>query len=259
MKRIITILLVLVGVAAHSQYNETIRSGRPGQAIGPYTVGKGVFQVQAGAEYYHNTKDESDDKENIINPNAVLRYAISDHFEINTGVGYEFKNEKLVSGSIDSDYLSSLSLGTRINLNDGENGWPAMGIQVSAKFPIDKEKNSPKIDGIAPKAVFIVSQSLTDKLGLTVNFGSDYDFDTFNPTWKYVLNLSYSINDKVGVFVEPYGAFTGAEDHAIKFDAGVSYLVNNDLQLDLLGGYGDNHGMQEYMVGAGISWRILTR
>lgn len=55
---LVPVLIVAPVVSACGQYNETIRSRRPGIAIGPFTVGKGVFQIQTGVDYF-TTNDRS--------------------------------------------------------------------------------------------------------------------------------------------------------------------------------------------------------
>ncbi len=231
MKKVITILAIVISTLANAQYSETISSGRPGQAIGAFTVGKKVFQIQAGVDYLKKAK--------ATIPNATFRYAISDRFEINTGIGYTFADGL--------DDLSSFSAGTRINLSNGEEGMIPMGLQVSFNVPTKNIE-------FGSKVLFIISDSFTDKLSWTVNVGSDFD-KKYNTNGIYILNLSYAVNDKIGLFIEPYGTINN--DFNLNFDAGMSYLINKDLQLDVLGGYGINTD-EGLMLGIGFSWRFLT-
>lgn len=227
---------------AFAQYSETISSGRPGQAISPFAVGKYVFQTQTGVDFY-NTDVKGSKGVNSYVPNSFFRYGVTERFEINSGLAYTFYKG--------TEELTGLSIGTRINLYNGEGKLPPMGLQVSFNLPTNTEVSSK----VLPQALFIFGDSLTDKLGYTVNIGSSVD-EKFSATGIYVLNFSYSLNDKVGLFVEPYGTFT-EKDFVIKVDGGVSYLVNSNFQLDFLAGYGKNDDVSEFMVGAGFSWRFL--
>lgn len=231
MKKILLVVsFVLVCVTASAQYSETISSGRPGQAIGANSVGTNVFQIQAGVDFL--------EKPNIFMPNSFFRYGISERLEINSGLSYSITDI--------GNELAGFTVGARVNLYDKAD-LPSMGLQVSFGLPVDDlEFNS--------QALFVITDDLTDSLSWTVNLGSNFDKD-FNTNGIYVFNLSYSISDKIGVFIEPYGTIDN-ELH-INFDAGVSYLVNKDLQLDFLGGYGINT-KQGLLVGLGISWRFLT-
>lgn len=242
MKRVFLILLLGIYTAMSGQYNKTISSGRPGQAISAFAVGKYVFQTQTGIDFY-NTKAKGLKGVNSYVPNSFFRYGVTERFELNSGLAYTFSDGV--------EELTSLSIGTRINLYKGSDKIPPMGLQVSFNLPTNSDVSSK----ILPQALFIFGDSLTDKLGYTVNLGSSFD-EEFDATGIYVLNFSYSLNDKVGLFIEPYGTFT-KKSFFIKFDGGISYLVNNNFQLDFLTGYGKNYNVNEFMVGAGFSWRFL--
>lgn len=227
----ITLLFLLVSNFLLAQYSETISSGRPGQAIGANSVGKNVFQIQAGVDFL--------EKPNTFTPNSFFRYGISERLEINSGVAYSFADGV--------DDLSAVSVGARVNLYNKED-LPSMGLQVSFGLPVDNLE-------FGTQALFVIADSFTDKLSWTLNLGSNFDKD-FNTNGIYVANLSYSISDKIGVFIEPYGTIDN--DFHVNFDTGISYLVNKDLQLDFLGGYGINTD-QGLLLSAGVSWRFLTK
>jgi hypothetical protein len=55
----------------------------------------------------------------------------------------------------------------------------------------------------------------------------------------------------VAVFIEPYGDFVEFNELMANLDAGITYLVNPDLQLDFSFGTGINHTMN--FISAGIS------
>jgi hypothetical protein len=73
-----------------------------------------------------------------------------------------------------------------------------------------------------------------------------------------VVNVGFSLGDKWSSFIETYGGVING-DFTIFFDTGLAYLVNNDLQLDLSGGYGKNDGFAATFVDFGVSWRTKRR
>ncbi len=217
----LTILIFLLGLLKLSaQYSETIDSGRPGQAIGANTIGKNVFQIEAGMDY----------SSKVFITNSFFRYAISDRFEVNSGITYNFSDKN----------ISAFSVGTRINLYDADD-FP-IGVQVSYNIPIENLPNSASV-------VFATSKSLTDKLNLGLNLGTTISKNT---NALYVVNLSYSVNDKIGIFVEPYG--TISNNFEMNFDTGISYLLNKNLKLDFLTSYGLNNE-NGLLLSLGGSWR----
>lgn len=93
-----------------------------------------------------------------------------------------------------------------------------------------------KIDNIAPSFVFVTN-------------GTDS-----SPAGTYSLNLSCTFTDTFGAFIESYGALTRGIFET-RTDTGVAWLLTQNLQLDLFGGYGSNHGLTDYFISTGFSWR----
>ncbi len=227
MKKIFTTLLLFLGlINVSAQYSETINAGRPGQAMGTKAIGKNIFQIETGVDYFQKGK--------LTTPNTGLKYGISDRIDINAALGYSF--------SSNFNQLSTFSIGTFINLYNSEK--LPIGMQLSYNVPVANLQSSGSV-------MFSTVTSLTQNLNLGFNLGTIFAKGT-DANALYVVNLSYSVNDKIGVFVEPYG--TISNDFEINFDTGISYLVNKDLQLDFLGGYGLNND-NGLMLSVGFSWR----
>ncbi len=88
MKYLATFFLLILSNFCFGQFNETIRTGRPGQAIGAFTVGKNVLQFQQGLDYY-STAEINPPKEFVFN--NVVRYEISETVELSALVDYQYK------------------------------------------------------------------------------------------------------------------------------------------------------------------------
>ena len=73
------------------------------------------------------------------------------------------------------------------------------------------------------------------------------------------LSLEASITQRSSVFIEYFATLEPSEDedeHSI--DSGVTYLLTDDLQLDLSAGVGLNHAAPDFFIGAGVAWRFWT-
>lgn len=248
-------LLLFCSFNAGAQFNETIRSGRPGQAIGPYSVGAGVFQTQTGFDLtgFHNSR--TDVTNHGITPNTVLRFGITKSFDINTAISYTNDAYHLHDSSYSTNGLSTASIGTRINLYSSENYVPSVGMQVTFKLPILSPAYNSKY--FAPSITFIISEKLTDKFNFLSNFGFDWNGDDAKPGSFYAANISYSIAPKWGTFIENYGSFSNG-NFENNWDTGIAWLVNNNLQFDAYGGAGSNYGKVDYLASIGISWRLVA-
>lgn len=239
-----------------AQFNETIRTGRPGQAIGPFSVGKNVFQIQSGIDLGGFNDKVNRFKNSYSKLNTVLRFGLGKNVEINSGWDYQY--DRFVKS--DSVYringLNASTIGTRIHLLDSKGYLPDIGLQITFKLPIVADAYN--IKHVAPKILFIASKNLSPKFSLLSNFGISYNGNDSNPDGLYVLNLGYSLSTKWGVFVENYGTFS-KNNYEGKWDAGIAYLYNDNLQFDLYGGISKENSITDYFTSAGISWRFHSR
>ena len=255
MKNSFILILLFCSANSFAQLAETIRSGRPGQAIGSYAVGAKVFQMQTGIDYGGLQNDVFNFSQNSFNPNTVLRFGLTEKIEINTGWAYQYEQYETPFISSERSGLSQSTIGTRINIIEANNYLPAVGIQVTMKLPILSPDYN--VSFIAPRIMAIANQKLAEKLALTLNLGIDYNGVNAQPTGVYVANLSYAMTNKFGVFLENYGDF-GQSFYNTFWDAGLSYLINNDLQLDVLGGLALNDDNMRYFLSVGVSWRFVA-
>lgn len=274
---VVLLMFVCVGFS-QAQFNETIRTGRPGQSINPYTTGKGVLQFQQG--YVFESAKLDFDPSSLTFPveNAegnmslfenVIRYGIGENIEINAAVNYNWFKHEIEAGRLDSqitgNYLSAADIGARVHLADNKGLMPDIALQARLGMAQNGDEGDFEIQNVQVTAAFF--WQLADKHGLTVNLIPIIATnDELTTQVNYTLAYGVSITDKIGVFIENYGSlyFDAVYNYFdTYFDAGVSYLVNNNVQLDLLGGYSKNKvdsGIEEskYFIAAGVSWRVLT-
>ena len=268
------IILLIISADTFGQYGETISSNRPGQAITSTSVGKRVFQVESGIDYGGQEIDISTKFGKSYGISTLLRYGLTETFEVNLGIGLKslrinmpdsvFNLNRYSLSKIGSRYrnladssfnlgdLNLSTLGIRYNITEGKGIKPTVGFQFTVKLNVfNGDYNA---DNIAPQFLMVTNQELFKRFFLTTNLGADWDGNNTNPTGIYAVNLALSINDKWGGFIENYGSFDDSYFDT-GFDAGIAYLVNNNLQLDILGGIGNNLDLIDYFVSFGISWR----
>lgn len=198
--QLIGLLLISNATLSFGQFGQHIRTGRPGQGIGPYSVGKNILQIQTGFEYGHYKTDPFYISGNTYTPSATVRFGITEKIEINTTWSYQHQiyQYALFSGKLSGINLAGI--GTRINIIEEANYRPAIGMQLTLKLPIQSPDFN--TDFIAPKVLFIANQKLSENFSLQANIGLNYNEITPQPRGIYVACLNYAINDKIGVFAE---------------------------------------------------------
>ena len=242
---------------AYGQYNETIRTARPGQAVGPFTTGKYVIQIQSGytfSDYENNITSESGDFSEYT---TSLRYGLTERIEIRSA--FKLRSDKVKLNNAPNEHFRGLSfwnVGIRYNLITGSGFKPSLGIQADAKLTAINEAY--KAENLAPRFILIHGQRLSKTFRLTTNWALTWTGNNGDVKGNYVINIAFPISEKIGGFIENYGeVFRGDLDS--RWDTGLSYLANNDLQFDVSGGFGKNDGLNDWFIDAGVSWRIKLK
>ncbi|MFT7157376.1 MAG: hypothetical protein ACI8Q1_002395 [Parvicella sp.] len=255
MKRSILIWICLCfSIPTIAQYSENIRSARPGQAVGPFTTGKELFQVQTGVNYTNYTNNETARDGNIVEYLASLRYGVLENMEIRSA--FKVRRDKINTRPEPSRKFGGLSfwnVGLRYNIVSGTGFKPSFGVQGDIKLTwVDPQYRSSKI---SPRIMLIHGQRLTEKIGVTTNFSMTLNGESDKALLGYIVKFSFPIAKKWTSFIENYGQGTSVA-FLSRWDTGLAYLVNKDLQLDLFSGFGINNGQKEWFIDTGISWRV---
>ncbi len=85
------------------------------------------------------------------------------------------------------------------------------------------------------------------------NLGYNY-LGTGDGDFVYTLVYGFPINDKFGLYIEPYGQVTNLETFTLNINSGMTYLLNPRMQFDISYGTGILERMN--YVTAGFSFLI---
>lgn len=253
--------LFFLGVLPAAAQDDEVVTDRPDQSESTSIVGRGVFQLETGIGI---ERDESAFavEEKVEWGSSLLRYGLSDRFELrlafaaHTSSSYETATEKF-----ESDGLADPELGFKLRLKEGDGLAPAIALLVATTLPVgDDELTSDRYD---PTLRLAFDHDLTDTLGLGWNVGvyreSGYgpDGEDHEDFALYSASLGVSIDERWGTFYELFGtiALGDEADDAHSFDTGITYMVNDNLQVDIAAGVGINGEAPDTFVGLGISWR----
>lgn len=235
-----------------AQYNPTIRTARPGQSIGPFTVGKNIFQVQTGVDVF-GAKNESIGSElSGVLHNTVIRFGLAERFEVSTLVNYTNATTTLNRSEMETSGLDALDVGARYEIIPGRGAIPNVGFQVRVRLPVLSEDY--QIDNLAPRFVLVTAQPLSKTFTLFTNWGGAWNGIDGTFTGSYTVNIAFPITDKLGSYVENYGQVQKGVFET-RGDTGFGYLLTNNCQLDTYGGFGNNHGVKDWFLSLGVSIR----
>jgi hypothetical protein len=242
-----TVLFTLDGGAQESPISPDRPSFSPGTAI----VAMGKLNAEFGYVYHFKKTDL--ESASSTAPNLALRFGTSRNVELqlqwagwNYGDALDGKNDPETE-------VQDINLGAKIGLLRGEKlNLSAIGL---ISIPIDK--NAANSGFFIPTMGIIWDHTITHNLTAFGIFqGSTFTDDDRIFIFQPAAGLSYTISEKAGCYVEYFGDYPSDKSekkHIV--NAGLSYLITNDLALDLFGGKGLNDYSGSYL-GAGMSVRL---
>ncbi|MDG2381922.1 MAG: transporter [Pirellulaceae bacterium] len=244
-------------------FAEPLQTDRPDFTEASSTVGRGVLQLEMGYLYVEDENFGGERLSGHAYPNSLLRVGLfRDWFELR--VGWTVLDESLRGQGIRESAVGSddLQLGTKLALTQQCGLRPEMALILQMTLPT----GSPEFtaDKVLAGGILIYKLDLNDwcsVAGQTQLLGEvddlGHDFNEFGQS--AVVNLS--LTEQWGTYVEWFGlmpdsAISPTAKPTYYMDGGFTYLVNDNLQLDILAILGLNEAAVDYGLGAGIAARF---
>ncbi|MEQ9169173.1 MAG: transporter [Fulvivirga sp.] len=244
-KLTLILFLFLVAVGNVSAQDDPIFTDRPNVTDAIGLISKGTFQVELG--YFSNKIDAGTN--NLTSktiPNYSIKYGLSDKVELRIlGTYLSIDNDmETISG------LSPITLSPKFALYEGLGAVPKTSLAINMTFPdLGKREFQLSEFSYGFRGLF---GYVFGKISWDSSFGFDW-IDGNNAVNAYSSALSYPLANRLGVFVEIYGS--GRSDYLHGIDAGMTYLVTNNLQIDFIIGKNLNSLVEYTDFGFGFAWK----
>ncbi|WP_282042396.1 transporter [Winogradskyella flava] len=251
----ILLLFTLVSFSQESNSSQPLVTDRPDATEASSTVGKGVLQFETGAIYDTFEKDNIK-TENFTYNTMLIRYGILDNFELRLGWNFIEGVTKINNKKLDNvtSGLTPLLLGMKVDIAEEKDGMPEIAL-IGHVFPIFSASEDYRPESTAVDFRFSLSHTLSKKSSIGYNIGGQWGNDSSEAAAIYTLAYGYSFTEKFGMYAELYGELPEDSSANHYWDAGVTYLVSNDLQLDAYFGTSITKG-QDLLLGFGFSYRV---
>ena len=242
-------LIAIICFISLGNINAQIITDRPDQTESSTTVYKGNLQIESGFLIGFEG-DEQESIRQLLVPTSLFRYGISKSIELRLLSQFETLkfNEQSIQG------ISDLEIGTKIQIQKNESKNTEIAFLSHLLIPTGtKEVTNEKIGTINKISI---SHKISETIGLGYNFGYSY-FGQDKGDLTYSLALGIEVNEKVGIYIEPYGEISNLKEFVLNFDTGFTYLANENLQFDFSFGTGLNHRMNYLSIG--FSWLLKKK
>ena len=232
---------------------EPLVPDRPDFTDGVLIVERGRVQVEAGV-----TLSRAGSARETSIGEVLVRISLSERIEVRAGVPSYLRvrdDIETVSG------LDNSFLGAKFLILPPDDGKIGIAVLAGATLPTGSSRVAER-GGAQPEIKLALAKEFSERIGLGVNVGYAREKDggeRFNSVFASA-SLGVSLMERVGSFFEVvvHSKVNTNGDDARYVAAGLSYLVNPNLMVDVRVGHGvgNDFGSPDYFAGAGLSLRF---
>ena len=239
----INVLFILLASWLNLQGQETIVKDRPDQTEASITIPHRSFQIETGFGFNFTNEMTS-----FSAPNTLFRYGLFPFLEL------RLFNEVLVEKHINSKKnsgISDLQVGVKVQLFKKEDNKTSVAFLSHLITASGSNQLSNHAWGNTSR--LLITHQINDKTALGYNIGYSY-LNSTKGNLVLTLSCAQAVTSKFGIFAEVYGDWIEFDKAIVNGDAGFTYLIKPNLQLDASYGLGFNQRMN--FASLGVSWNI---
>jgi hypothetical protein len=232
MKTKLLLTFIFFSICFSSLYSQ-LTSERPDQTESSLVLSKGHVQIETGISI-------EDSESNI---NTLFRIGIIDGIEMRLNSNYLINDD---ISNLKKSSFTDFEIGAKFKILDEDNNRIKIGFLTHLSVPTAPEIFSYNEYGLLSR--LLVSHDIKNDSQIGYNIGYN-KYNNYDGQFIYTLVYGKSLGS-FGVFFEIFGE-ESSNNSNLNFDSGITYLVDNDKQLDLSIGRGLNSDM--FYISAGFS------
>lgn len=226
---------------------DVIATDRPDFTETAFVVKRGVFQLETGFTY-----QRSDGAYSFGGPEALLRYGVGKKFELRLGLP-NYTNLRLNRRTTSGIGATYLGFKYQVGPLPGD-----VGVSLIPAVFAPTGGNDFNSGDWDPEIKLCLSKNINDRF--TIN-GMLYalcprEDGRRNFTLQQTLSLSYGLGGRWGSFYEIVNTFPNRGETQHFYHAGITYLINNNTQLDVHLGVGLSRAAPDHLLAFGYSVRF---
>lgn len=226
-----------------------IEADRPDQTETASLVPKGYFQMENGFSI-----EDTEPGFIYTHPSTLWKVGVSEYFELR--VITEYINIQLDPNPKVDGFLP-VKVGFKSKLFEQNGLIPKTSFIGHLSIPGLASKQFQQTY-FAPDMRLAFQYAIGDRYAVGYNFGAEWDGETPRPDFIYTLSVSAGLFSGLSVYAEGYGSVPQQreDDAELRIDGGFTYLVSNDVLVDISGGIGITDNAPERYVAIGLSYRF---
>lgn len=226
----------------------SIETDRPDQTESTALTPVGHLQVEHGVAY-----EREGGVSLVAHPSTLFKIGLVDRFEARAVVE---PVTMAADGAPSVGGILPMEFGFKAGLWRSDDEASAVSFILHLQVP-HLASNSFRTSRLAPLMRFTIATPIAEDWDLGVNLGMEWDGGGGPAAAIYTAAIGSSITDAIGWYGEVYGFIPddkSVSDHRV--NGGITWLLNDDLQLDAALGVGVTTEPKPWFIGIGISYRF---
>ncbi|MDB5229807.1 MAG: transporter [Chitinophagaceae bacterium] len=248
MKKIpLSILILFLCICSYCQKIVPIQPDRPDQTESPLTVPVRHFQAEIGLLFERANQLSK----RYLLPGTLLKLGITPTMDLRLIT--EFEKTQFIGYKTNG--LTPVKIGFKKRFVEEHGALPAIAFLAHIALPGLAAKEL-KAKYYAPSFLFAMQHTISEKISIGYNLGAEWDGENTQPVFIYTLTSGFSLTEKLGCYTEVFGSASRIEQMEHNINGGFSYLVRNNIMVDISAGAGLTQNAPDYFIGLGFSIRL---
>jgi hypothetical protein len=275
-KFLFTLGILLLSNVNYGQFTDQINSNRPGESMGAYSLGKNVFQAEAGIFGINETFKRLDYKANGFGAELAFRAGLlREQLEFIIETKYQYDQYTTSTYQENRSGFRRTTLGAKYLIYDPFKkgpekpniySWranhkfkwsqfiPALSLYAGANYAMDNAFSIPEESTFTPKVMLITQNYFSGNWVIVTNLFYDKIGSTAS-NYGYVFTITNGFHEKWSIFFENKGIKSDYYSDGI-LTFGATHLFKNNIQIDASINKNIKTTPSLLYGGMGMSWRF---
>jgi hypothetical protein len=247
MRKAVLTIIFFVFATVQVICQSSFSANRPGQVVNPDITPKGNFMIESGFQY-----GKSQGSMSFLLPAGSVRYGLNKNSEISLNATNIYQVDSSLFG------LTSYYASGKIAICEQQDLLPKISFITSFILPFAgikslRPENSGGMIGLS------VSHTLGSKCSVYANLGATWTGNESYPVYNYVMSVYFTPVSKLYLFAEFYGLTPEHGENSVLSDCGISYMVADNIQIDLTAGADYNDPGNNHFIQLGAAFQIVKK
>lgn len=234
-----------------------LATDRPDQTESAQVVPLNSFQIEIGFLFQKQSHTENNvaiENQNLILGSTLARYGLSESVELRFGAEYFSGRSKVENAESFLKGVRGVYIGSKYQFRKDQKLLTNAALLINFSLPHGNQMLRP--ERLESGMAISLEQKLNSRFDLGLNFGFTDDSKINRFLYYYSASLGFSLNDRLGFFIEMYGDLNGHSDTIYNLDAGIKFLQKENIQIDFSAGTLLFNDQSEWFGGIGFSLRL---